>query len=457
MSESTPDLSSEGDINLSPRRAAWLRDGLDAPTRRLLADDAAGFLHQSLSTPCLNVVVGARGVYLEDMQGRQIMDFHGNSAHQVGYGHPRVIAAIKAQLDTLPFCPRRYTNAAAVELAQRLGTLAPENLKKVLFCPGGTSAIGIALKLARVVTGRHKTISMWESFHGASLDAISVGGEAMFRDGLGPLLPGAHHVAPCDPTRCAFKCGAACNLRCAEAVEEKLAAEGDVGAVLIETVRCTDVQVPPLDYYRLIRAACDRHGALLILDEIPIGLGRTGKFFAFEHYGVVPDIVVLGKGLGGGVVPMAAVIARTDYDIAQHTSLGHYTHEKSSVGCAAALATLDVIRDEALVERSATLGAHALTRLHELAARHPLIGGVRGLGLMLGVELVTDRASMAPARDAAEAVMYHCFAHGLSFKIGQGNVLTLTPPLTLSLAELDRALDILDAALTAAANETATL
>ena len=457
MSESAPDLSSEGDINLSPRRAAWLRDGLDAPTRRLLADDAAGFLHQSLSTPCLNVVVGARGVYLEDMQGRQIMDFHGNSAHQVGYGHPRVIAAIKAQLDTLPFCPRRYTNAAAVELAQRLGALAPENLKKVLFCPGGTSAIGIALKLARVVTGRHKTISLWDSFHGASLDAISVGGEAMFRDGLGPLLPGAHHVAPCDPTRCAFKCGAACNLRCAEAVEEKLAAEGDVGAVLIETVRCTDVQVPPPDYYRLIRAACDRHGALLILDEIPIGLGRTGKFFAFEHYGVVPDIVVLGKGLGGGVVPMAAVIARTDYDIAQHTSLGHYTHEKSSVGCAAALATLDVIRDEALVERSATLGAHALTRLHELAARHPLIGGVRGLGLLLGVELVTDRTSMAPARDAAEAVMYHCFAHGLSFKIGQGNVLTLTPPLTLSLAELDRALDILDAALTAAANETATL
>jgi 4-aminobutyrate aminotransferase len=427
---------------------------LDAPTRRLLADDAAGFLHQSLSTPCLNAVVGARGLYLEDMQGRQIMDFHGNSAHQVGYGHPRVIAAIKAQLDTLPFCPRRYTNAAAVELARRLGALAPENLKKVLFCPGGTSAIGIALKLAHVVTGRHKTISLWDSFHGASLDAISVGGEAMFRDGLGPLLPGAHHVAPCDPTRCAFKCGAACNLRCAEAVEEKLAAEGDVGAVLIETVRCTDVQVPPPDYYRLIRAACDRHGALLILDEIPIGLGRTGKFFAFEHYGVVPDIVVLGKGLGGGVVPMAAVIARTDFDIAQHTSLGHYTHEKSSVGCAAALATLDVIRDEALVERSATLGAHALTRLHELAARHPLIGEVRGLGLLLGVELVTDRTSMAPARDAAEAVMYFCFAQGLSFKIGQGNVLTLTPPLTLSLAELDRALDILDAALTAAASET---
>jgi 4-aminobutyrate aminotransferase len=216
------------------------------------------------------------------------------------------------------------------------------------------------------------------------------------------------------------------------------------------------VQVPPPDYYRRIRAACDRHGALLILDEIPIALGRTGKFFAFEHYDVVPDIVVLGKGLGGGVMPMAAVIARTGLDVAPHTSLGHYTHEKSSVGCAAALATLDVIRDEALVARSAALGEFALRRMRQLADRHPLIGDVRGLGLLLGLELVTDRATMAPARAAAEDVLYRALARGLSFKIGQGNVLTLTPPLTISEAELDRALDILDAALTAAANETAT-
>jgi 4-aminobutyrate aminotransferase len=456
MSEPSPDLASEGDINFTPRRAAWQRVELDDRTRGWLAEDAEHFLHQSLSTPCLNAIVAARGVYLEDAQGRQILDFHGNNVHQVGHGHPRVIAAIKAQLDTLPFCPRRYTNRAAIDLAERLGVLAPGDLKKVLFCPGGTSAIGIALKLARVVTGRHKTLSMHDAFHGASLDAISVGGEAMFRDGLGPLLPGALHTPPCDPHHCAFHCAGQCNLRCVEAIEEKLAAEGDIGAVLVETVRCTDVQVPPPDYYRRIRAACDRHGALLILDEIPIALGRTGKFFAFEHYDVVPDIVVLGKGLGGGVMPMAAVIARTGLDVAPHTSLGHYTHEKSSVGCAAALATLDVIRDEALVARSAELGARAFLRMRELAARHPLIGDVRGLGLLLGLELVTDRATMAPARAAAEDVLYRALARGLSFKIGQGNVLTLTPPLTISEAELDRALDILDASLTAAANETAT-
>lgn len=450
MDDFVPDLASEGDVNLSSRRAAWLRDGLDRETRDVLAADADAFLHQSLSTPCFNAVVRASGIYLEDTQGRRIMDFHGNNVHQVGYGHPRVIAAIKAQLDTLPFCPRRYTNTAAVELARRLGALAPDDLKKVLFCPGGTSAIGIALKLARVVTGRYKTLSMRESFHGASMDAISVGGEAMFRDGLGPLLPGAHQVAPCDPSQCSFRCGATCSLRCVEAIEEALATQGDIGAVLIETVRCTDVQVPPPDYYRRVRAACDRHGALLVLDEIPIALGRTGRFFAFEHYGIVPDMVVLGKGLGGGIMPMAAVIVRTRFDVARHTALGHYTHEKSSVGCAAALATLDVIRDEALVERSAVLGAQARERLRAMAERHPLIGGVRGLGLLIGVELVTDRGTMHPARDAAEAVMYGCLARGLSFKIGQGNVLTLTPPLTISAQELDHALNLLEEAIAAA-------
>ena len=454
MSDPSPDLTSEGDINFSPRRAAWQRAELDDRTRGWLAEDAEHFLHQSLSTPCLNAVVAARGVYLEDAQGRQILDFHGNNVHQVGHGHPRVIAAIKAQLDTLPFCPRRYTHRAAIELAERLGALAPGDLKKVLFCPGGTSAIGIALKLARIVTGRHKTLSMHDAFHGASLDAISVGGEAMFRAGLGPLLPGALHTPPCDPHHCAFHCAGRCNLHCVEAIEQKLAAEGDIGAVLIETVRCTDVQVPPPDYYRRIRAACDRHGALLILDEIPIALGRTGKFFAFEYYDIVPDIVVLGKGLGGGVMPMAAVIARTALDVAQHTSLGHYTHEKSSVGCAAALATLDVIRDEALVARSAMLGAHALVRMRELAARHPLIGDVRGLGLLLGLELVTDRATMSPARAAADDVLYHALSRGLSFKIGQGNVLTLTPPLTLAAAELDRAFSILDESLALAATQS---
>jgi 4-aminobutyrate aminotransferase len=317
-------------------------------------------------------------------------------------------------------------------------------LSKVLFAPGGALAVGMALKLARVATGRYKTLSLWDSFHGASLDAISIGGEALFRRDAGPLLPGAEHAPPCDPAACVFRCGRACNLRCAEYIEYILEREQDVGAVVIETIRCTDVQVPPPEYYRVIRRACDRHGTLLILDEIPICLGRTGTMFAFEHYDVVPDMVVLGKGLGGGVFPMAALIARGDLDVAGDRALGHYTHEKSSVGCAAALATLEVIENERLLQRSRDLGAHALERLRELQRRHPLVAEVRGIGLLLGIELRRDGR---PAAHEAEQVMYGSLARGLSFKVGQGNVLNLSPPLVIQQRELDDALAIVDAAL----------
>ncbi|MEP7182697.1 MAG: aspartate aminotransferase family protein [Betaproteobacteria bacterium] len=446
------DLAAEGDINLSPRRRAFEAAHVHAPTRALLDADADSFLHQSLSTPCFNALAAAEGIWLTDVEGRRIMDFHGNNVHQVGYRHPRVIAAVKRELDTLPFSPRRYTNRAAVELAARLAALAPDPLGKVLFAPGGTLAIGLALKLARIATGRHKTLSLWDSFHGASLDAISIGGEAMFRKGIGPLLPGTEHAPPCDPSGCSFGCAGTCNARCAEYLDYVLGKEEDVGAVVIETVRCTDVQIPPPEYYRIVRDACDRHGTLLILDEIPICLGRTGTMFAFEPYGIVPDIVVLGKGLGGAVMPMAALIARRNLDVAADRALGHYTHEKSSVGCAAALATLDVIEEEQLLLRSRTLGAQALTRMRALKAKHRLVGDVRGIGLLLGIELVRDGA---PARDEAERVMYHCLAHGLSFKIGQGNVLTLSPPLVIAPAELDAAFDIIDAALSAVESGTA--
>jgi len=175
--------------------------------------------------------------------------------------------------------------------------------------------------------------------------------------------------------------------------------------------------------------------------------------FAFEHYGVVPDMVVIGKGLGGGVFPMAALIAHEGLDVAADRALGHYTHEKSSVGCAAALATLDVIDDEGLLARANTLGARALARLGKMKAHVPLVGDVRGIGLLLAVELV-DPATGAPAREAAERVLYDCLAKGLSFKVGQGNVLVLAPPLVISEDDLDRALDIVEAAVAKAATAT---
>jgi 4-aminobutyrate aminotransferase len=436
----------EGDLNLSPARRAWAAEHIDDATRRELDADAALFLHQSLSTPCLNVLAGARGAELEDMAARRYLDFHGNNVHQVGYGHPRVLEAVKRQLDQLPFCPRRYTNRPAIDLARRLTELAPGRLKRVLFAPGGALAIGMALKLARVATGRFKTVSMWDSFHGASLDAIGVGGESQFRRDIGPLLPGAEHVPPPEPRGCPLGCGAACNLRCADYIEYVLAKERDVAAVVAETVRCTPA-IPPPDYWRRVRAACDRHGALLILDEIPIGLGRTGRMFAFEHYGIEPDMLVLGKGLGGGLLPLAALVAREDLNVAAEQALGHYTHEKNPVLCAAALATLDVIRDERLAEAAERLGTYALNRLRSLAARHRLVGEVRGLGLLMGVVLTEGGPDGKPACAQAERVMYAALRRGLSFKVTLGHILTLTPALTISQAQLDRAIDILDAAL----------
>jgi len=417
---------------------------LSGTARAVLQEDARVFLHQSLSTPCLNVLKSAHGAWIEDIDGRRYLDFHGNNVHQVGFGHPRVIAAIMEQLERLSFCTRRYTCEPAIALASKLAEAAPGDLKRVLFAPGGTTAIGMALKLARVATGRFKFVSMWDSFHGASLDAISVGGEADFRQGIGPLLPGCEHMPPPDNRHCPFRCGSACNLACADYVDYVLEKEGDVAAVIAETVRCTPF-IPPADYWARIRRACDRHGTLLILDEIPIGLGRTGRLFACEHYGVVPDMLVLGKGLGGGIMPLAALLAREGLNVAADKALGHYTHEKNPVACAAGLATLEVIRQENLVESARCLGDYALGRLREMGLRHPLMGDVRGLGLLLGVELLRDRATLERATDEAESVMYAALARGLNFKITMGNILTLTPALIITQAEMDQALAILEA------------
>jgi len=383
------------------------------------------------------------GIYIEDLQGRRYMDFHGNSVHQVGFGNPRVIEAIKAQMDELSFCTRRYTNIPAIQLAKKLTELAPGDLNRVLFAPGGTVAIGMALKLARAATGKFKTISMWDSFHGASLDVISIGGEAIFRSGIGPLLPGTEHVPPPDPVHCPWECGKECNLKCARYIEYVLEKEGDVGAVISETVRSTPY-IPPPEYWQTIRAACDRHGALLILDEVTTFLGRTGKMFACENYGIVPDMLVIGKGLGGGIFPLAALIAREGLNVAPERSLGHYTHEKNPVACAAGLATIECLLDQGLIDNAKEIGDYALGRLRRMMDAHEIIGSVRGLGLLIGVELIKNQETRERARDEAEQIMYSALAKGLSFKISMGNVLTLTPPLTITKAEMDQALDILD-------------
>ena len=419
-------LRTEGDINLSEHRQQWQENHLDVATHELLDRDARVFIHQSLSTPCLNTITGCEGIYLIDSQGRRLMDFHGNSVHQVGFGHPRVIEAVKNQLDELSFCPRRYTNRPAVDLAEKLAALAPGALNKVLLTPSGTGAIGIAMKIARYITGRHKTVSMTDSFHGASLDAISIGGEALFRDGLGPLLPGCFHVPwP--------------NLETdADAIEKILIEQKDIGAVIAEPMRCTTVERPHDAYWQRVRKLCDEHGALLVFDEIPLALGRTGKMFCCEHFGVTPDILVIGKGLGGAIMPLAAVIVREDFDILQDRALGHYTHEKSPVASAAALATIAVIEEEGLLAHTRTLGAEALEIMAAVKSRHSVVADIRGLGLALAMEIRDD---------SADSILYHCLSNGLSFKVSAGNVLTLTPPLVITSEQLTEAFQIVESAL----------
>jgi len=436
-------LRSEGDLNISARRKAWAKKHIDAETQRWLDLDAKYFLHQSLSTPCLNVLSRCEGINIEDLQGRSFMDFHGNNVHQVGFANRRVLDAIKNQMEKLPFCTRRYTNIPAIKLAKKLAQLAPGKLNKVLFAPAGTAAIGMALKLARAATGKFKTISMWDSFHGASLDAVSIGGETIFRKDAGPLLPGTEHVPPPDCYRCLWGCDDNCTLKCADYIEYVLSKEGDVAAVIAETVRSTSV-IPPSGFWEKVRGACDKYGALLILDEIPHCLGRTGKMFTCQHFNVVPDMLVIGKGLGGAVFPLAALIAREDLDVAPDRALGHYTHEKNPVACAAAIATIEYIDEQNLLANAENMGNYAMSRLRDMQQQHKIIGAVRGLGLLMGMELVKDRQTKEPATEEAEQVMYSALGKGLSFKVTMGNIITLTPPLTITKQQTDKAMDILN-------------
>jgi 4-aminobutyrate aminotransferase len=436
----------EGDVNRSPLRGAW-RAGLNAETRALLDDDERYFIHQSLSTPCLDVIERAEGALLFDVEGRAILDFHGNSVHQLGHGHPKVVAAIKAELDRLPFCPRRYANRPAIDLARRLIELAPAALAKVLFAPSGAAAVAMALKLARYATGRHKVLSMWDAFHGANLDTISVGSEALFRRSIGPLLSGSEHLPPLHLAKRFFGGDDQAFARFADYIDYVLEIQGDVAALLAEPVRWTTVEGPPQGFWRQVRSSCQRYGALLIFDEIPSCLGRTGTMFACEQAEATPDILVIGKGLGGGIMPMAAIIAAASLDCAHEAALGHYTHEKSPVGCAAALAALNAIIEEDLLRRACELGRVGLERLAAIKARHSVIHDIRGLGAYFGVEIAGSDRKAANAR--ADRLMYACLERGLSFKLGGGNVATLCPPLVIPRDQFDRAFDILDDALTA--------
>ncbi len=439
---------SESDTNAGTGRAAWNTGHPDT----LVDRDSAVYLHQAVSTPVLASIVGAEGVHLIGRDGARYLDFHGNSAHQLGYGHPRIVSALTEQLRALPFVPRRFTSEVSVEFAEKLTALAPAGLDRMLMTTGGSDAVEVALKLARAKTGRFKTVSFWESFHGAGFGAASVGGEQLFRTGpIGPLLTGTEHVPPIGCYRDRFGAGHRfdephtpdCGRALAEHIDYTLRVQGDVAAVIAEPMRAVPELAAP-GFWQAVRRSCDDTGTVLIFDEIPTGLGRTGRLWSSSHEDTVPDILVTGKGLGGGAIPVAAVLASSDFDIAGDWAFGHYTHEKNPLMARAGLTTLQVIEEEGLVENSARLGAVAQARGRSLAAKYDSIGDVRGRGLMVGLELVSREDGRAPDNELAEAVLYAALRRGLSFKTTMGNVLTLSPALVVTDEQLDEAFGILD-------------
>jgi 4-aminobutyrate aminotransferase len=323
-----------------------------------------------------------------------------------------------------------------------LTSLFPENLNRVLFTPGGTSAVGIALKLARVITGKQKAVSLIDSFHGASLDAIEAGGEEQFKKHLGSEWPNTTNISQPSPYR--SRCAEEDDLCCAGELETVLKNDKQIGAFIAETIRNTDVQIPSKAYWKRIREICAEYNVMLILDEIPLAFGRTGKMFAFEHYDIEPDIVCLGKGLGAGIIPFAAIVTKDEYNIAADISLGHYTHEKSPLGSVAALAMIEFIENEKLLDKVKTDELFLREQFTLMKEKFSIIGDVRGIGLLWGIELVKNRTTKEKASDKAELIMYHCLENGLSFKVSQGNVLQLCPPLIISREELTDALSILE-------------
>lgn len=282
---------------------------------------------------------------------------------------------------------------------------------------------------------------------GANLDTISIGGEAHFRSGIGPLLPGCEHVLPYNSYRCPFGDCNECGLKCIDYIEYVCRCEGDIGAIIMEPIRCTDVQVPPKEYYRRLRKICDDYDIALIFDEIPTAFGRTGKMFAFQNYDIEPDILVIGKGLGGSLYPISAVIAKPEFNVCQDISLGHYTHEKSPLGCAVGLALIEYMEKEDMLGHVAKLNALMKRRTDEMKKNIKAVGDVRLVGALLGIELIKDPETREKAVDEAEKILYNCLENGLSFKISQGNVLTLAPPLIITEEELNHAMDIVEAAI----------
>lgn len=422
----------QGDINQSPLRQAY-HDRLDAATKQLIEDDASIFLHQALSTPVMNVLSKTEGPYIYDLQGRAYLDLHGNGVHNAGFSNPYVTEKVLAQLQqSLAFTPRRYTNAPAINLAKKLIEITPAGLDRVLFCPGGSEAIEMAVMLAKQITGKWKTLSFWDSYHGTGFQSAALGGEEHFSNGQGPMVPGAFHVEFPNYYRNPWGLTNTDDIDAEYLRQIKviLQRNPDMAALVGEPISATPV-VPSINYWLEVQALCRQYNMFLVFDEIIEGFGRTGKLFACEHF-VTPDVLVLGKTLGGGLMPFAGIVTKDAYNTLQHRSIGHFTHEKNPLCCAAGLATIEYMEEHQLVQNSERLGSYLQEQLKALQEVYPIIGNVAGKGLHLGIDLVRDSKTKERAVKEAEFIMYECMKEGVAFKVIEGNVITMRPSLVIN-------------------------
>lgn len=402
--------------------------------------------------------VRAQGVYFWDAEGKRYLDFASQLVNvNIGHQHPRVVQAIQEQAARLCYVQPALATEPRGLLGQKLTEIAPGNLNKVFFCLGGADANENAVKIARLYTGRWKVLARYHSYHGATYGASALTGDYR-RWAAEPAMPGVVHVFDPYCYRCHFGWTRdICHRECISHIEEVIRLEGPdrVAALFLEGVTGTNgVLVPPDDYWPRIREICDRYGVLLVSDEVMSGFGRTGKWFAVDHWGVVPDMITMAKGITSGYVPLGAVLVSEP--IARHfeeqTLWGGLTYSSHPLACAAGLAVLQVYEEEGLLENAIRLGPVLARRLEELKARHPSVGDVRSIGLFAAIELVQDRVTKKPLTSGP--ILSRFLRQEGLFAFLPRNLVFVVPPLCITEEQLEEGLAIIDRALAIADQET---
>jgi 4-aminobutyrate aminotransferase len=398
------------------------------------------------------VIDHARGAEVWDVDGNRYIDFvTGIAVTSTGHCHPEVVRAIKEQADKfLHICLADFHYEIAVQLAEKLDEIAPfEEQAQAFLTNSGSEAVEAAIKLARTATGRQQFIAFYGAFHGRTLGALALtASKYKQKVGFFPMVPGVTHVPYPDTYRPVLNMGQHRDYGEAvvDYIEQVVFASkvppSEVAGIVVEPVLGEGGYViPPPGFFPALRDLCDRHGILLIVDEVQSGMGRTGKWWAIQHFGVEPDIVTTAKGIASGM-PLGAMIARKSLMVWEPGAHGS-TFGGNPVSCAAALATLRLI-ETGYMQNAEQMGAYLLDGLEEIAPRHTLIGDVRGLGLMIGVEIVADRETHAPARDLRDRIAEHAFRQGLLLLGAGESAIRLMPPLMVDKATADEALTIFD-------------